>query len=286
MQFKIQIIGSLSLMMRSLLAKNIANNISKSLKSNSECMFDGVRCSNNLYPGQTCIGLDSNSGIFFEKPVDVIDSEEKETKNVYMIVGGCYKLSKPFEENVYTNYLQASINHYNFYFVTKQEIELNVLIEGDVESFQSNSFYVYNPNKFSAEAEVGDHILEQNNSPSDKELSKDTPKITDMTYAYFSLEDRDNSATSISESLTIKISGNDPGDYPQKIWKIQQGLFTKDTPDDEIPDSSGDGLPPGAIAGIVIACIVVVGVAAFCIVWFVVLKKQCPCGGKSDNPEA
>ena len=100
-----------------------------------------------------------------------------------------------------------------------------------------------------------------------------------------------------SDSLTITISGEDPGDFPQKSWKIAPNkLYTKDTPDDEFPGNTlengapsspeGNGLSGGEIAGIVIACVVVVGVVVFCIVWFVVLKKSCPCGKKSDEPAA
>ena len=275
-------------MMRSLLAKNIALNLSKSQKSNSQCSFDGEECVPSIYYGVTCVNLNNERGYYFPTPVTVTDSSGKETSDVYMIVGGCYKFSQPIESY---QTLEVSVDidedgmksKADYYVVTKQEAELNLILEGELSessmSIETNGFYVYNPNKFSASAEFDNQILYQTPNPEDKILSKESPEVSDVIYSHYHLEGPE-SATSMSDSLTITISGNDPGDYPQKIWKVQPGLFTKDTPDDELP---GGGLSGGAIAGIVIACIVVVGVAAFCIVWFVVLKKPCPCGGKSDK---
>ena len=81
--------------------------------------------------------------------------------------------------------------------------------------------------------------------------------------------------------VTVKI--NQKPDYypttiieklePYKIYTVNDN----NNPDD--PDDS-DGLSAGAIAGIVIACVV------FCVVWFVVLKKSCGKGSKSQNAEA
>ena len=153
-----------------------------------------------------------------------------------------------------------------------------------------NTFYVVNPKTFSAEADVGDKLLGGGVLPrSAGFLSKEKSKISGAIAGEFMLTpdvkiEPEKIEYSGSDSLTITISGEDPGDIPQKIWKIVPNqLYTKDTPDDDLP---GSGLSAGAIAGIVIACVVVVGVVVFCIIWFVVLKKSCSCGKKSDEPAA
>lgn len=47
----------------------------------------------------------------------------------------------------------------------------------------------------------------------------------------------------------------------------------------ELPATTKSGLSPGAVAAIVIVVLVVVAAVAFCVVWFVVLKKPLPCKG-------
>ena len=279
-------------MMRSLLAKHIAHNVSRSIKSN-ECMFDGQQCYTHITTGTTCVDLGNRYGYVFKSPVTVIDQNNKETKDVYMLVGGCYKFSQAIAAGSYyrvessREFEEEGIRvNYEMYFVSKPEADLNLKYEGErsgsTAKVDANRFYVYNPNKFSAEADFDNQYVDQNNEPIDKRLSKENPKITDVIYGSFGLEP-DESANSVSISLKIKISGNDPGNFPQKTWKVQHGIFTKDTEDDDLP---GSGLSAGEIAGIVIACVVVVAIIVFLIVWFVVLKKKCCCGKKVEKSKS
>ena len=84
--------------------------------------------------------------------------------------------------------------------------------------------------------------------------------------------------------LNIKINEK-PKFYPDIIFQLKQNQIFDDNLE-EYEFLSEEGLSAGAIAGIVIACVVVVGVVVFCIVWFVVLKKSCPCkGGSKDQQE-
>ena len=88
-----------------------------------------------------------------------------------------------------------------------------------------------------------------------------------------------------SDSADFTIGEDEfPPYYPDQIVEFKNGvIFGPETEEYSPPNlkvevsakpDDGD-LPGGAIAGIVIACVVVVGVIAFCVVWFAVLKKTC-----------
>ena len=68
-----------------------------------------------------------------------------------------------------------------------------------------------------------------------------------------------------------------PDYYPEMVVLAEQNKIYYRGMDEFNDFEANKGLSPGAIAGIVIACVVVVGVIVFCIVWFVVLKKGCCC---------
>ena len=82
-----------------------------------------------------------------------------------------------------------------------------------------------------------------------------------------------------SADITSSVA-DPPSYYPDKIFEVKDSIIFSSALEDYQFQSDDEGLSGGEIAGIVIACVVVVGVVAFCIVWFVVLKKPCPCGGK------
>ena len=83
----------------------------------------------------------------------------------------------------------------------------------------------------------------------------------------------------------IKIESEQlPEGFPDKMFKVTMPSiysYDQEITDDQLPNNKNDTddddspLGTGAIVGIVIACVVVVGVVAFCVVWFVVLKKGC-----------
>ena len=306
--------------MRSLLSHNLIKNITKSVKSNPNCHFDGYdECSTDTIDKlreTQCINLDDSDAFIFNPPVSVKDLNGATTEEVYVISGGCYLISG-ISQQIFFDKAMSSLETlaeqvtvtYDSYFISKQDAELNLKLDYDIKLEGSHAkgtetfgaFYVYNPKTFSAQADVGDKVLHSEVEPeSVGVLSKDKPKISGAIASNFVLDPNINPESgetgySGSDSLTITISGEDPGDFPQKSWKIAPNkLYTKDTPDDEFPGNTlengapsspeGNGLSGGEIAGIVIACVVVVGVVVFCIVWFVVLKKSC--GKKSDEPAA
>ena len=68
-----------------------------------------------------------------------------------------------------------------------------------------------------------------------------------------------------------------PEYYPEMVVLAEQNKIYYRGMEEFTDFEANKGLSAGAIAGIVIACVVVVGVIVFCIVWFVVLKKGCCC---------
>ena len=100
----------------------------------------------------------------------------------------------------------------------------------------------------------------------------------------------------IQGSVYVKSSAPTWSYCPNKVILYEDDkIYSSATPDYVIPDDglTGDdpspdngGIGTGAIVGIVIAVIVVVAVAAFCIVWFVVLKKGCSSNNaNAESPE-
>ena len=170
----------------------------------------------------------------------------------------------------------------------------------------SDFYYVFNPNFFSAEAEnIGNDwaIITQDTDLNNQTLlTRFKPKISGISIGLFGITtDMEKEYVSISATTTLKIRGNNTGDLPQKSWKILSGIFSIDTPDelpeidnndDELtesnthnnePDNSrkdtnppnDEGLAPAAVGIITFICVVVVGVSVFCIIWFLVCKKPC-----------
>ena len=301
--------------MRALLAKKIASNITRNTKAVKDCSFTGFTsdCSSYLVINGNHACLNSNNGYAFTKPVKVTPQNGNPVEGVYMVVGGCYLIEFPnnFKEDEAIRVSPSSEtkddkSHYieDFYFVSKKEADLNLKykieysdikkVGNDYEAnlyMETNYFIAYNPNKFSAEADVDDdfYVLTGNDNPI--LLTSSNSKINDIKLGKFRIDSEAAEEADVegkdswdySASTTVKVKGNDLGDFPEKTWKIRSGIFTKDTPDDDLP---GKGLSAGAIAGIVIACVVVVGIVVFCIVWFVVLKKGCCCSKKVSNPDS
>ena len=305
-------------MLRALLAKQAARNLTRRLKAES-CKFDSFQeCgdgsltslnNNNEY----C--FNSNDGFIFLNPVTITDQNGKESSGVYMAVGGCYKIKSTQPEKFQQTYFPVQSSYevnenelkatHDYYLITRQEEDLYVKVKYDYydhkilqnydETYKGEAekyyYYVFNPKNFTAEAYVNDDAVVYTGVYKDKYYrdeivitSSESKLPREMPSALFDIRPKefptDWTEYEFSSSATVKIKGNNLGDFPQKAWKIKAGLFTKDTPDDDLPSSS---LSAGAIAGIVIACVVVVGVIVFCVVWFVVLKKSCCCGKKNSD---
>ena len=98
---------------------------------------------------------------------------------------------------------------------------------------KDNGFYVYNPNNFSFDTDFNHPNLRYFSTP-EKQIEEGSTNITDIVGCLFSFSvPMIAPEINISTTLKITISGNDPGDFPQKIWKIIPGrLYTKDTPSD------------------------------------------------------
>ena len=282
-------------MMRALLAKKAALNMTKRVTAEGECTIDGITCYYGVDSQTKCINAQTDA-YFFPTPITVKDSNGQTTSGVYIVAGGCYLATSGSLDNY--EYLQLSEEGKDsatseYYFVSKKEADLHLKADYEVDyeartsSGELVQFYVYNPKKFTAEGEGDDdYYIDVSSSETDKDLTKDNKIVENLIYAHFyidSVKEPEGLKVTMSSSKTVTIKGNDPGDFPQKTWKIKAGLYTKDTPDDDLP---GGGLSGGAIAGIVIACVVVVGVIVFCVVWFVVLKKPCCCGKGGDAASA
>ena len=307
--------------MHALLARKAALNISKKAKVEEQCTFEGFSspCSDYISSAsgnKAC--FNSDDGYVFARPVKVTPKNGNPVDGVYMVVGGCYLVEFPtdFDVSKEARTVEASSSaedkeysgKQDNYLVTKKEADLNLKVKVEytnikpVEDYyvfdsvaEIVEFYVLNPNKFSAQADVDDtyYVSTEND---DKEgnpmlITKSNKKVSDLIFAHLNIRSYEDGEPDLagkdtwefSASTTVEIKGNDLGSFPEKTWKIKSGIFTKDTPDDDLP---GKGLSAGAIAGIVIACVVVVGVVVFCIVWFVVLKKGCCCGNGSKNSDA
>ena len=302
--------------MRSILANYSINNITKKRNiKNDECHFEGISsCSSSLDISENKACLDITNGYAFARPVKVTTLNGNSYEDVYMVVDGCYLIEFPIGFNpsyeaftvMKSNGGEVAPNmesRVDYYLVTKQNISLYLNNEAEISlnsdktiqsaSAKSNIFYIFNPSYFSAEVEdIGQdwYVTTQEDDPVEQRLTYSNPSITGMQYGTFSLRQVSQIPTgSYAKSVKLNIKGNDLGDFPQIAWKIHTGIFNIDTPDDELPkklvlpkeDEKG-GLSAGAIGGIIFACIVVVGVTAFCIVWFVVLKKPLVCCSYSN----
>ena len=263
-----------------------------------QCTFEGlnIQCTDTLQlQGNVGCFSGSNVAYAFMSPVKITD-QSKTYNDAYIAYGGCYKVELPSKTTLYRKITTDEANRY--YFVSKQnaEIQLNYFNKnttGDV-------VYVINQNKFSASASINtdDSVNIDDFTPDGKVLNKEITKVDNLIIAaFYASPGRENQDVSIR----VTISGNNPGNIPQKFWEIKPGVYTADTSDsknnnvliEEVDDNDdvdgdgdGDSLSGGAIAGIVIACIVVVAVVVFCIVWFVVLKKGCSGGGNNDEVKA
>ena len=184
--------------------------------------------------------------------------------------------------------------------ILKSQWEGSVYYTESVEQHHVETLYAINPSTATVKAEAGSdavfnwrvHILTENLF---------TDKSTD---GFYKNGEQQGAIVQVSPSFDeSKIDGRKrydapvdvtvtssttPDNFPNKVIKFEEKtLYGYD--DDDFEDfgwSGSSGLTGGEIAGIVIACIVVVGIAAFCIVWFVVLKKPCFCGGGKDSPSA
>ena len=76
---------------------------------------------------------------------------------------------------------------------------------------------------------------------------------------------------SVVGNQTVTVSYTENEVTKTAIYQIT--VTAKGTPVDPTPDTPKQGLSGGAIAGIVIGSVVVVGLGGFALVWFVIKKK-------------
>ena len=191
--------------------------------------------------------------------------------------------------------------------ILKSQWEGSVTYKAQADDTSSNSYseelYVINPNTTTFQAQAGRDAVFRFEAWDLRESGFSSQQLPEQIQRNGEQEGEivavhpfmdpsliDESMTSIDITASVDVtvtSSTTPDNFPNKVIKFEEKtLYGYD--DDDFEDfgwSGSSGLTGGEIAGIVIACIVVVGIAAFCIVWFVVLKKPCFCGGK-DSPSA
>ena len=99
--------------MRSLLSHNLIKNITKSVKSNPNCHFDGYdECSTDTIDKlreTQCINLDDSDAFIFNPPVSVKDLNGATTEEVY-VISEIYQINK---SNLYYNQdVQLHVSYY------------------------------------------------------------------------------------------------------------------------------------------------------------------------------
>ena len=133
-------------MLRALLAKQAARNLTRRLKAES-CKFDSFQeCgdgsltslnNNNEY----C--FNSNDGFIFLNPVTITDQNGKESSGVYMAVGGCYKIKSTQPEKFQQTYFPVQSSYeVNENELLKQLKEDKSMpwIAGENERFRGRTF--------------------------------------------------------------------------------------------------------------------------------------------------
>ena len=202
-------------MMRALLAKKAALNITKRMKVEQDCSFEGIgTCYSYLSTstiGNSQVGcFNSDNGFVFARPAKVTPKNGNAVEGAYMVVGGCYLIEFPSNFDIDKEALDvgASIleesegysRKDNYYLVTKKEADLNLKVKVEYTNIkpvewepyydydaviETDSYWVFNPNKFSAEADLDDDtfvLLGKENR-----LTKSNPKVSDLIIAAFRL---------------------------------------------------------------------------------------------------
>ena len=153
------------------------------------------------------------------------------------------------------------------------------------QTLKETQLFFFNPYGATISAKNGDNAL---TSIDNDNINGD---VTNKNQGFISvdaanLDSLDTTNIDETVSSTIKITGNDGSIVlPEKFFEVKKNtIYTISTPQSSLNEDSttsddDNGLSGGAIAGIVITCIVVVGSAAgFCVYWFMFRNK-------TDAPE-
>ena len=159
--------------------------------------------------------------------------------------------------------------------------------------------FAVNTNSATITGSTKDSFIDMLTGDMPQELSVTIPRVVtgdNMKYPFlFAFILRKDIVTERPNPGTYEVSGTVKVEsqqnlevFPKKNYKItfknQVGITNG-----EVGDSlkgTPSSLGAGEIAAISIACLVVVGLAAFCIVWFVVLKKGCGKSSDDSSPSA
>ena len=172
-----------------------------------------------------------------------------------------------------------------YYLLIKKDFEGKLStytkIKDDEATMKSTSLIFYNPYGTTISAENGEDTVTFYNG--DTQLTSPVSgQIFDTIYTENTKEPKDDKSIEEGEwssSATITVKGNDGTVLPEKLFELTEDtIYTTSTPDATITDYSNlvsdDKLSAGAIAGIVVGCVVVVGgVSGFCVYWFIFRKR-------------
>ena len=162
-----------------------------------------------------------------------------------------------------------------------------------LDSQTETQVYVYNPNGYKVTVSSKDYFTfggdqltgESSFEGSDRIMITMSPNLDGMEEG--DIDPQKGYCVAVDVNVQMD---SFPENWPTKSFYLKAGAIYSDSTIEDASsktvcdsgsddEDDGNGLGAGAIAGIVIACVVVVGAIAFCVVWFAVLKKGC--GGKS-----
>ena len=183
-----------------------------------------------------------------------------------------------FNEIKCTRETELFLNTYNNW---KGSITLDVVVEnGKQTKFVVQGMYVFNTNKAKVKLYIkgkSTMLFDESEYPGavDFTATREFAKIGVIT----SQKEEDFAGKKdyeVTSKVDIQISGSG-NTIPEKIIKVEQGIFGKDTPEAQVIDYyTGPNVSTDLII-IIVVVIIIVAIIAFCIVWFAVLKKHCCC---------